>query len=264
MCGMPCTGGLVLLWGDKEATAPGWGGFSPTNSQQGSHLSNSQRLFVSAYPLIAIVTHRTRSHLRCISTTSALKPFSLFSLCTSTCLFRPLTLPPRGCTGRNTISYRIGPTVVLSAYIYLLRWDSKLVISDVDGTITRSDVLGHLLPALGVDWSHAGISQLFTNVAAAGYQVMYLSSRSIGQANITRDYLNTIVQVSFHCTAQADQGRARVHQDTLGVSALAALDRGMACCSFTPHVNIFTRPVACDKLCQKRSNFRLQVPCGIY
>lgn len=30
--------------------------------------------------------------------------------------------------------------------------------------------------------------------AAAPAQVMYLSSRSIGQANITRDYLNTIVQ----------------------------------------------------------------------
>ncbi|KAG1676915.1 hypothetical protein FOA52_014791 [Chlamydomonas sp. UWO 241] len=95
--------------------------------------------------------------------------------------------------GRNTISYRIG-TVVLSAFIYLLRWDTKLVISDVDGTITKSDVLGHLLPAVGLDWTHVGITQLLSNVAASGYQVMYLSSRSIGQANITRGFLNTIVQ----------------------------------------------------------------------
>ncbi len=51
------------------------------------------------------------------------------------------------------------------------RWDTKLVISDVDGTITKSDLLGHLLPALGMDWSHAGISKLFTNVAGHGYQV---------------------------------------------------------------------------------------------
>lgn len=45
------------------------------------------------------------------------------------------------------------------------------MISDVDGTITRSDVLGHLLPAIGLDWSHPGISQLLTNVATNGYQV---------------------------------------------------------------------------------------------
>ena len=90
------------------------------------------------------------------------------------------------------------------------RWNTKIVISDVDGegatadpqisfdvlwfcpyvfslasnhsptiplpllpsgTITKSDVLGHLLPAIGYDWSHAGITQLFTNVAAHGYQV---------------------------------------------------------------------------------------------
>ena len=95
--------------------------------------------------------------------------------------------------GRNQITYRIG-TTALSAYVYLLNWDTKLVISDVDGTITRSDVLGHILPAIGWDWSHKGISQLFTNVVSHGYQIMYLSSRSIGQANITRDYLNTIVQ----------------------------------------------------------------------
>ncbi len=74
--------------------------------------------------------------------------------------------------GRNCITYRIGTTSTeLSAYVYLYRWDTKLVISDVDGTITRSDVLGHLLPAFGVDWSHAGISKLFTNVTANGYQV---------------------------------------------------------------------------------------------
>ena len=95
--------------------------------------------------------------------------------------------------GRNRITYRIG-TTALSAYVYLLSWDTKLVISDVDGTITKSDVLGHILPAIGWDWSHKGISQLFTNVVSHGYQIMYLSSRSIGQANITRDYLNTIVQ----------------------------------------------------------------------
>lgn len=115
----------------------------------------------------------------------------------------------------------------------------------------RSDVLGHLLPAMGWDWSHAGISRLFTHIGRNAYQVglvgcaallsccfpfqqllsgytqteclmssclhvkpsvecssphahpthapqlMYLSSRSISQASITRDYLATLVQGEF-------------------------------------------------------------------
>jgi phosphatidate phosphatase LPIN len=57
------------------------------------------------------------------------------------------------------------------AYIYFYRWCTKLVISDIDGTITRSDVLGHLLPAMGWDWSHPGITRLFTDIAGNNYQV---------------------------------------------------------------------------------------------
>lgn len=85
----------------------------------------------------------------------------------------------------------------LHAYIYLLRWNTRLVISDVDGTITKSDLLGHVLPPLGVDWSHAGITQLFHNIVQNGYEIMYLSARAIGQANITRDYLHTLVQNGY-------------------------------------------------------------------
>lgn len=68
----------------------------------------------------------------------------------------------------------------LTAYIYLLRWNTRLVVSDVDGTITRSDLLGHVLPPLGVDWSHPGITQLFHNIDSNGYQIMFLSSRWVG------------------------------------------------------------------------------------
>ncbi len=89
---------------------------------------------------------------------------------------------------------RIG-TTELKAYVYFLPWRTKIVISDIDGTITKSDVLGHLLPPLGWDWSHPGIAQLLTSIRANAYLVMYLSSRSIGQANVTRDFINTLVQV---------------------------------------------------------------------
>eukprot|EP00879_Flechtneria_rotunda_P013846 GHRR01014462.1.p1 GENE.GHRR01014462.1~~GHRR01014462.1.p1 ORF type:complete len:1371 (+),score=557.88 GHRR01014462.1:43-4155(+) len=79
--------------------------------------------------------------------------------------------------GQNTITFRATGAADLTAYIYLLRWNTRLVISDVDGTITRSDLLGHVLPTLGVDWSHPGITQLFHNIDSNGYQIMFLSSR---------------------------------------------------------------------------------------
>ena len=44
-------------------------------------------------------------------------------------------------------------------------------VSDVDGTITKSDVLGHLAYIVGRDWTHSGVAHLFTNIEANGYQV---------------------------------------------------------------------------------------------
>ena len=41
----------------------------------------------------------------------------------------------------------------LQSSIYYWNVDSKIVISDVDGTVTKSDVPGHVLPRLGIsDW----------------------------------------------------------------------------------------------------------------
>ena len=68
------------------------------------------------------------------------------------------------------------------------------MISDIDGTITRSDVLGHLLPVIGNDWAQMGVAHLFSKIRQNGYKIMYLSARAIGQAAITKDYLNHVRQ----------------------------------------------------------------------
>eukprot|EP00951_Prasinocladus_malaysianus_P047371 scaffold650100_cov39-Prasinocladus_malaysianus.AAC.1 len=47
---------------------------------------------------------------------------------------------------------------------------------------------------MGLDWSHAGVARLLSNIVRNGYQVMYLSSRAIAQASHTRDYLHTLTQ----------------------------------------------------------------------
>ncbi|KAK1805659.1 hypothetical protein P4O66_019931, partial [Electrophorus voltai] len=76
--------------------------------------------------------------------------------------------------------------------VYLWNWNDKIVISDIDGTITRSDTLGHILPTLGKDWTHQGITSLFHKVSQNGYKFMYCSARAIGMANMTRGYLHWV------------------------------------------------------------------------
>uniref|UniRef100_A0A8C7Q8I4 phosphatidate phosphatase n=1 Tax=Oncorhynchus mykiss TaxID=8022 RepID=A0A8C7Q8I4_ONCMY len=76
--------------------------------------------------------------------------------------------------------------------IYLWSWDDKIIISDIDGTITRSDTLGHILPTLGKDWTHQGIARLYHRVSQNGYKFMYCSARAIGMADMTRGYLHWV------------------------------------------------------------------------
>ena len=82
----------------------------------------------------------------------------------------------------------------LKSSIYLWPYNSKIIISDVDGTITRSDVLGQLLPILGGDWTHEGVAELFTKIKNQGYKLMYLTSRAIGQSTMTKKYLDSLIQ----------------------------------------------------------------------
>uniref|UniRef100_A0A914RIT5 LNS2/PITP domain-containing protein n=1 Tax=Parascaris equorum TaxID=6256 RepID=A0A914RIT5_PAREQ len=81
-----------------------------------------------------------------------------------------------------------------SCHIYLYRWSEQIVISDIDGTITKSDVLGHVIPAIGGQWAHAGVAELYTRIAQNGYKMVYLSSRAIGQSYYTKKYLQSIAQ----------------------------------------------------------------------
>lgn len=69
-----------------------------------------------------------------------------------------------------------------------------MIISDVDGTITKSDMLGHVLPRFGRDWTHTGIAKLYTAIKKNGYEILYLTARPIGMADETREFLKNIKQ----------------------------------------------------------------------
>ena len=100
--------------------------------------------------------------------------------------------------GQNEIKFvcKTSPSGVqtLSSYIYLWPCNSKIIITDVDGTITKSDVLGQVLPFFGKDWSHPGVTALFRNLYNNGYKIAYLTARAIGQSAMTKNYLMNLIQ----------------------------------------------------------------------
>lgn len=129
-------------------------------------------------------------------------------------------------------------------------WDSTdlVVVSDIDGTITkyaphiwqntplstskavyRSDGLGHVFAMIGRDWTHLGVAKLYTDIVRNGYKIMYLTSRAIGQADATRDYLKGIKQNDY----QLPEGPVIMSPDRL----MASLHRYASIIAFLRHIH---------------------------
>jgi phosphatidate phosphatase LPIN len=70
---------------------------------------------------------------------------------------------------------------------------------------------------VGKDWTHQGIASFYTKIHGNGYYILYLTSRAIGQADITRGYLKGIEQGSH----QLPDGPVLMSPDRL----IAALKR---------------------------------------
>ncbi|KAJ5314500.1 uncharacterized protein N7443_001384 [Penicillium atrosanguineum] len=98
--------------------------------------------------------------------------------------------------GANLMSFSVNKATC-TASMYLWNGNIPIVISDIDGTITKSDALGHVLNMIGRDWTHAGVAKLYTDIVNNGYNIMYLTSRSVGQADITRAYLYGVNQDGY-------------------------------------------------------------------
>ncbi|CAM6072091.1 unnamed protein product [Sphagnum tenellum] len=82
----------------------------------------------------------------------------------------------------------------VDAKVYLWKWNTRIVISDVDGTITKSDVLGQVMPLVGKDWTQSGVARLFSSIKENGYELLFLSARAISQADLTRQFLFSVKQ----------------------------------------------------------------------
>lgn len=103
--------------------------------------------------------------------------------------------------GRNPISYFLldaqgRPIGVAKAYIFLWKHDDSIVVSDIDGTITKSNargVLGTIVTSQYGKVCHEGICHLLTALSAKS-QVVYVTSRPIALANQTRKFLSNLRQ----------------------------------------------------------------------
>ena len=58
-----------------------------------------------------------------------------------------------------------GSVVRTAASLHLVSSSARIVVTDIDGTVTKSDIRGVLLPALGLsDWKHSGVVPLYHQV----------------------------------------------------------------------------------------------------
>lgn len=100
--------------------------------------------------------------------------------------------------GINTITYTVNTNLqgsqTMSGHIYYWPSDANIIVSDIDGTITKSDFLGLVMPMIGKEWSQPGITSLYTNVKKNGYHILYLTARPIGQSTQTKTFLESLYQ----------------------------------------------------------------------
>ena len=105
--------------------------------------------------------------------------------------------------GINTIAFAIetflGGIQILKSNIYFWKYDTsknfKFILWDIDGTITKSDILGALLPRLGFNnWNHDNVVELINKLYENNYKIIYLTARAIFQSEATHEFLNSISQ----------------------------------------------------------------------
>lgn len=87
--------------------------------------------------------------------------------------------------GKNKIRYKVKSKLqgeqFVEARIFLWSHPLKLVFSDIDGTVTKSDVMGHLMTILKKDWTHDSIAALFCKFVQKGCKMIYITARPFSQ-----------------------------------------------------------------------------------
>jgi hypothetical protein len=100
--------------------------------------------------------------------------------------------------GKNSIRYEMIHSLnndrrySVKADIHLWNaWD-KIVVVDIDGTVTKTDVAGFGAEKLGYEYIHQGVCEAVSHISKLGYRILFLTSRAITLATSTREFLRSI------------------------------------------------------------------------
>lgn len=104
--------------------------------------------------------------------------------------------------GRNALEFKCGgggggAAVAVAASLWLWEAHHTLIVSDIDGTISVSDVRGYIntVHLNRYEHTHAGVCRLYSHLAEAhGVRFLYLTSRPLSLLPATRAYLDGAVQ----------------------------------------------------------------------
>ena len=99
--------------------------------------------------------------------------------------------------GKNVLEFTITSyrgIRTLKSHLYLWNYNDRILVSDLDGTISRSDLLGQLSYLWGGDWSHKNITKLYNDIYNNGYKILYLTARTMCQHKQTKEFLYNINQ----------------------------------------------------------------------
>ncbi len=84
--------------------------------------------------------------------------------------------------------------------VYLLPRDARLLVTDVDGTITSTDVGGRIYPTFGIKANHDSVVKLIDGAVRNGLHAIYLTGRSMGEDEGLREYLFEVMSSMHHPT----------------------------------------------------------------
>ncbi len=106
--------------------------------------------------------------------------------------------------GRNKITYTLAtaPPNAFDAWLHVVDAASPLVVFDIDGTVTSSDLAGHVGAVFNVAFIHPGVCEFACRLQSRGYEILFLTARGlVGPAGIerTRHFL-------FDVARDADSG----------------------------------------------------------
>ena len=102
--------------------------------------------------------------------------------------------------GINSISFAIktflGGIQILKSNLFFWKYtpNLKFILWDIDGTITKSDILGVILPRLGFNWNHENVIEFINKLYNNNYKIIYLTARAMFQSEATHYFLYNLSQ----------------------------------------------------------------------